>query len=169
MDTTTNGDGAEELSATGAPPPSPPPSPASPPAPASDSATAPFADDRDPLVRRAELIISYVLRGGVLLSAAIILVGVVLYLFFDPAAATSGPIGSRPAPSTLGDVGAGLARGDPLAVIALGLLVLLATPVLRVAVSIVTFALERDRRFVAITSLVLLILVASFLFGKGGA
>ena len=31
------------------------------------------------LVRQAELIISHVLRGGVLLSAVVILVGVVLY------------------------------------------------------------------------------------------
>jgi uncharacterized membrane protein len=63
----------------------------------------------------------------------------------------------------------GGAHGDPLAVIALGLLVLIATPVLRVAVSIVTFALERDWVYVAITTLVLCILIASFLLGAGGA
>ena len=43
-------------------------------------------------------------------------------------------------PHTLGGVGTGLVHGDPPAVIALGLLILLATPVVRVAVSIVAFA-----------------------------
>jgi uncharacterized membrane protein len=66
-------------------------------------------------------------------------------------------------------VGTGLTQGDPVALVALGLLVLLATPFLRVAVSIVAFALERDWRYVGITALVLAILLASFFLGKGGA
>jgi uncharacterized membrane protein len=66
-------------------------------------------------------------------------------------------------------VAAGLGHGDPLAIIALGLLILLATPFARVAISILTFALERDWTFTAITALVLLILVVSFLLGRGGA
>jgi uncharacterized membrane protein len=37
--------------------------------------------------------------------------------------------------------------------------------VLRVAVSILAFAVERDRRYVAITSIVLLLLILSFVLG----
>ncbi|MGH2509954.1 MAG: DUF1634 domain-containing protein [Ktedonobacteraceae bacterium] len=51
--------------------------------------------------------------------------------------------------------------------IALGLLLLLATPVIRVAASIVAFGLEHDRRYVIITTIVLAILCLSFLIGKG--
>jgi uncharacterized membrane protein len=53
-------------------------------------------------------------------------------------------------------------------VVTVGLLVLVATPVLRVAASIGLFALQRDRAFVAVTSLVLALLVTSFVLGKAG-
>jgi uncharacterized membrane protein len=49
---------------------------------------------------------------------------------------------------------------EPAAIAQLGLLTLLATPVARVAVSVVAFALERDRLYAAITTAVLLILLA---------
>lgn len=127
----------------------------------------PAQSERDQLIRQAELIISNVLRGGVLGSAAIILLGVVI---FYARAVTSGHTPSgKPFPSSLPAVGRGLAHGDPLAIIALGLLVLLVTPVVRVAVSIIAFAIEGDRRYVIITTLVLLILLASFALGKAGA
>jgi uncharacterized membrane protein len=41
--------------------------------------------------------------------------------------------------------------------------------VARVAISIFAFARERDWLYVGITTLVLLILLASFLLGRGGA
>jgi uncharacterized membrane protein len=47
----------------------------------------------------------------------------------------------------------------------LGLLLLIATPVLRVAVSAIGFALEHDKRFVVITLVVLAVLVGSFAVG----
>jgi uncharacterized membrane protein len=127
---------------------------------------SPVQQDRDALLRRAELIISGVLRGGVLLSAGLIALGVILYYvhYF----ADGGHAGAPEIPRTLGAVARGLRALDPVSVIALGLLVLLATPVVRVAVSIVAFALERDRTYVIITSLVLLILLISFFSGRGG-
>ncbi len=124
------------------------------------------ANDRDALLRRAELIISGVLRGGVLLSAGLIAFGVVLfYLHYFAEGGASAKVAN---PHSLGDVAHGLLTLDPVSVIATGLLVLLATPVVRVAVSIVAFALERDRTYVVITSLVLLILLISFFSGRGG-
>jgi uncharacterized membrane protein YfcA len=108
-------------------------------------------------------IISYVLRGGVLLSATILLIGV---LDVFRLALTSPHIISQALfPHSLGAVLGDLGHGDPLAVIVLGLLVLLATPVVRVAVSIVAFAVERDSVYTGITTLVLLILCASFALG----
>ncbi len=125
------------------------------------------ASASDQQLRQAELIISYVLRGGVLLSAGIILLGSIL--FYARYLANPQDIDAQRYPHSLTDVALGIAHGEPLAVIAVGLLILLATPTLRVIVSIVTFALERDWLYTGITVLVLLILLASFLLGGGGA
>jgi uncharacterized membrane protein len=120
-----------------------------------------------PLGLTPELVISVVLRGGVLLSAAIIALGTAL--FFWLALTGHGSAGEGAFPHTLGDTLAGVRAGRPAAIIVLGLLVLLATPLLRVIVSAATFARERDWRYVAITLAVLAILLLSFALGKGGA
>jgi uncharacterized membrane protein len=114
-------------------------------------------------VRQAELLISQVLRGGVVLSALIISIGMVGVLLLHGNQASALPV-----PDSLVTVWQGIQAGNPLAVVMAGLLVLLATPVLRVAVSVVAFALEGDIRYVVITSLVLLILLISFALGKAG-
>jgi len=51
-------------------------------------------------------------------------------------------------------------------IVVVGLLVLLITPVLRVAVSIIAFLVERDRAFVFFTTTVLLLLLLSFVLGR---
>jgi uncharacterized membrane protein YfcA/uncharacterized membrane protein len=105
--------------------------------------------------------IGWVLQGGVIISAALILLG----LFLLP---------TRPGglsitrllnfPQTLDEVRVGLLTWHAQAFIALGLLVLIATPVARVAVSILAFALERDRKYIVITIAVLAILLFSIFF-----
>ncbi|HEX8994617.1 MAG TPA: TSUP family transporter [Ktedonobacterales bacterium] len=123
---------------------------------------------RRSLVRQSEIVISNVLRGGVLLSAGVILIGSLLY-YLRPAAERAG---YATYPHTLGQVATAVATGNPEGIITLGLLILLATPVLRVAVSIVAFALERDWLYTGVTLLVLALLLASILalgqiFGHG--
>ncbi|MBI3961585.1 MAG: DUF1634 domain-containing protein [Deinococcus sp.] len=49
----------------------------------------------------------------------------------------------------------------------LGLLVLLATPVLRVAASVVAFLIERDWRYALVTLAVLGVMITSVLLGRG--
>lgn len=120
--------------------------------------------DKDRMLRQAELAISHVLRGGVVLSAAIILLGVVL--FYLQMAITGHAILTYP--HSVIEVAQGLAHGEPLAVVALGLLILLLTPILRVAISIIIFALERDWLYTVITLVVLAILLVSLLLGRGG-
>ena len=106
-------------------------------------------------------VIGWILEGGVILSAAVILFGLFLELLqpnkFAPQKLLSFP-------QTFGQVWAGLLILRPQAFIALGLLLLIATPVVRVASSIVAFAIERDRRFVVITFLVLAILLFSIFY-----
>jgi hypothetical protein len=63
--------------------------------------------------------------------------------------------------TSLWSIATGLPSLSPYSVVELGFIVLLATPVLRVAFSVVLFATEGDRRYVYITAAVLLILLFS--------
>ena len=59
-----------------------------------------------------------------------------------------------------------LGDADPAAYLSLGLIVLIATPFVRVAASIVVFALEGDRRYTLVTAVVLGIMCVSVVLGK---
>ena len=128
---------------------------------ASEGATGPQRD------YQMDRIISVVLRGGVLLSAGLLILGAILY--FAGVLWGGAPANPFVFPHSLGDVISGLGHGDPLAILTLGLIVLLLTPVARVLISIFAFARERDWLYVGITTLVLLILLVSLLLGRGGA
>jgi uncharacterized membrane protein len=65
-------------------------------------------------------------------------------------------------PNSLPALISGLEQGKSFAIIQLGVIVLLATPVIRVTASLALFAIENDRPFVLITLFVLLILLFSF-------
>ena len=120
---------------------------------------------RSPRSNLTNTIIGWVLQGGVILSAAVITLGLLL-LPSQPGGLSVHRLLNFP--ETLAQIGQGLLIFRPQAVIALGLLLLIATPVTRVAVSILTFALERDRQYVVITGIVLTILLSSMFF-LGGA
>ncbi|HEY4036545.1 MAG TPA: TSUP family transporter [Ktedonobacteraceae bacterium] len=107
--------------------------------------------------------IGWILQGGVLLSTAVIVLGLFL------AVVSPGGFSLQRAflfPQTLSQIGAGLLAWQPQAVIMLGLLLLIATPVIRVAASMVAFAFERDRKYVIITLIVLAILLLSLIFSQ---
>jgi len=55
----------------------------------------------------------------------------------------------------------GVWRGEPRGLIQFGLLLLIVTPIMRVAFSVFAFAVQRDRLYVVITLIVLLILLGS--------
>lgn len=111
-------------------------------------------------------IISGILLIGVILSACIIIIGLIM-LPFRPGGLTTGRIENFP--HTIPTLWAGLLALRPQAVIELGAVILILTPFLRVVASVVTFALERDRKYVIITLIVLIILIISFFLGKAGA
>jgi uncharacterized membrane protein YfcA/uncharacterized membrane protein len=112
-------------------------------------------------VNTTYILIGWILQGGVIISATIIIIGLIM-LSFQPD--KYAPQKLLTFPQTFGQVWAGLLTLHPQAVIALGLLLLIATPVVRVAVSIIAFAVEGDRRFAVITTLVLLILLFSIFY-----
>jgi uncharacterized membrane protein len=121
-----------------------------------------------------DVAISRLLRGGVVLSISVVILGAVLSFVHHPSYVRSKPALSeltdaqRAYPHTIGDVLRGVARGRGQAVIMLGLLLLIATPLARVALSIGIFAVARDRLYVAITTAVLLLLLVSFAAGASG-
>lgn len=135
-----------------------------------DNTILPAASDAR--VGQVEIAISHLLRIGVTTSMVIILAGLVLMFVHHPSYLRAGSDLQRLTspgaafPHTLHDVARGLRTYRGQAVIAVGLMVLIATPIMRVAASIIAFAVERDLVYVLITSLVLAVLLASFLLGK---
>lgn len=107
-------------------------------------------------------VIGWILQAGVLLSAITIIVGIIL-LPTRPGGLSLERVLAFP--RSLGEVGNELLALHPQAFIALGLLLLIATPVVRVAISIISFGLEHDRQYVAITCVVLAILLFSLISG----
>lgn len=106
---------------------------------------------------RVELLIAVVLRAGVGLGALLIIVGLVQLVRAGGA--------SLPSSQRLGALAREAWRGRAWAIVDLGLLVLIATPVCRVVLSIAYFALSRDWLYTTITLLVLGILVLGFYLG----
>jgi uncharacterized membrane protein len=115
--------------------------------------------------------ISHLLRTGVLLSVSVVLLGLAFSFIHHPQYVTSKSAlrsltnAEGVYPHTLRDVLTQVRASRGEAMVMLGLLLLIATPVARVAFSVVAFALERDRLYVAITLIVLSLLVLSFVIG----
>jgi uncharacterized membrane protein len=115
-----------------------------------------------------ELILGYVLRTGVILSAAIVLTGATIFIVRHGHAPANYRI-FRGEPSdyrTIPGVIRNAIRGRGRGLMQLGLLVLIATPIARVVFSVAGFVLERDRLYVAFTLIVLTVLLYSLL-GSG--
>jgi uncharacterized membrane protein len=120
--------------------------------------------------RKIEEIVGEILRAGVIVSALVVFVGGLLYLIGNAWARPHYHIfrGEPTDLKTLGGVLHGVRQVHAQAIIQLGLLLLIATPVLRVVASIVGFAAEGDRMYVIFTAIVLSILLYSLL-GSGPA
>src|SRR5262249_50843841 len=101
--------------------------------------------------------VARVLQAGVYGSAGLLLFGLALALV-------------RPAPAAhyaLAELPEHLARLEPAAVMQSGIALLLLTPVLRVAVAVVSFARQGDYRYSAVAGGVLMILLFSILLRMG--
>lgn len=114
---------------------------------------------------RIEIIIGALLRTGVMLAAAVVIFGGVVYLaHHGHEVATYGVFRGEPGSVTsVSGIIHGVLHMRGSAIIQLGLLILIATPVARVAFSAVAFALEHDYLYVWITLFVLAVLLYSLL------
>ena len=114
--------------------------------------------------RLMEMIIGILLRLGVMVAGAVVFFGAIIYLIRNGAA----PLpdyksfhGESLQLSTVEGILAGVRQFRGRAIIQLGVLLLIATPVARVVFSAVAFALEKDKLYVCITLFVLAILLFS--------
>lgn len=113
-------------------------------------------------------LIASVLRTGVILAGIVVLVGFSLILLKHQGGMADFHQFAPRHPVALGLVGVfqrSLHRHAARDVINLGLLLLILTPVVRVAFSIVIFLYERDPLYVWFTVIVLIVLVYSLLGG----
>jgi uncharacterized membrane protein len=117
--------------------------------------------------RQLDIVIATILRTGVLISALIVLAGGVLYLHEygltqpDYKSFHGEPADLRSLAGIWGDIRA----LRPAGIIQMGLLVLIATPICRVAFAFVAFAWQRDRVYMVITLIVLGVLIFSLTEG----
>ncbi|MGO8818414.1 MAG: DUF1634 domain-containing protein [Terriglobia bacterium] len=118
--------------------------------------------------RYVEELIGNLLRAGVMLASAIVVLGGAIYLVRHGLSTpqyhvfVGAPRDMRTLSGIMQDALALSGRG----IIQLGLLFLIATPVARVAFAIVAFAIQRDRLYVVVTVIVLAILLYSLTSGR---
>jgi uncharacterized membrane protein len=125
--------------------------------------------ERDNAEKRMDEIMGRLLRTGVILAASFVLAGGIVYLVRHPEPVTDyrvfqgEPEELRTVPGVIHEALALHGRG----LIQFGLLILIATPIARVAFSVVAFLYQRDWTYVLITMVVLGLLVYSLLGGGG--
>ena len=118
--------------------------------------------------RRLEAIIGNLLRAGVVLAATTTSIGGVIYLAHSGESLAhyrlfhGEPADLRQVRGVLSDA----SSGGGLAIMQLGLLLLIATPVARVAFSLAAFAVQRDGLYVVVTLVVLAVLTFSMAGGQ---
>ncbi|HEX3355520.1 MAG TPA: DUF1634 domain-containing protein [Tepidisphaeraceae bacterium] len=123
-------------------------------------------------MRQVEILISTLLRVGVIVSLTVVVLGTVFTFVHHREYLSSQETMSEVTgdaahfPHRIIDVLHGVRVGEGRSIVLLGLLLLIATPVLRVAVSILAFMYERDRIYMLITAIVLALLLLSFVLGR---
>ncbi len=125
-----------------------------------------MTDDRQTRMdRRLEAVIGHTLRIGVVTAAVFVFAGGMFYLTENALAPVDYHTFHPAAKNTLdlsGIIRNALALSS-LGIIQFGLLVLIATPVVRVVFSVIAFAAERDVVYVIVTLMVLAVLLYSLL------
>jgi uncharacterized membrane protein len=116
--------------------------------------------------RKIDLVISDILRAGVIISSLLVLVGGAALLaerWHQPFVESTYDLQLR----SIGGIFSLVSTGKPEGIIQLGILVLLSTPFIRVAFAAVAFLRQRDYVYVVIALIVLAGLGYSLLFTEG--
>lgn len=114
---------------------------------------------------QVEQVVANLLRLGVLIATVVVMLGGVLYLIHHRAEAVNYQFfrGEPPDFRTPEEVAKAVLSGRRRGIIQLGLLLLMATPVARVALSLLIFVQQRDFTYVVVTLMVLTGLMYSIL------
>jgi len=117
---------------------------------------------------QVEQVIGRLLQVGVLVAAAVVIVGAVglLARYGGQPADFHVFHGTSSALRSVGAVVRGALALDSRAVVQLGLVLLIATPVARVALTLVAFLIQRDRLYVLVTAIVLVLLLYGLIWGR---
>ena len=115
---------------------------------------------------RMEYIMGRLLQVGVLLASIVVLVGGMLFAWshFGRVADYRNFAGAPAELRSISGLWHLLLAGDAAAIIQIGVLLLIATPIARVVFAVVGFALERNKLYVVVSLTVLAVLMIS-LFG----
>lgn len=111
-----------------------------------------------------EKVMGNLLRYGVLLSSVIVLAGGIIYLFRHGSEQPHYQkfIGEPRTMNEIGQLWQAALNGRGRPIIQLGLFVLIATPIMRIVISIIGYLLEKDYLYMLITLVVLLVVATSF-------
>ena len=107
-----------------------------------------------------------VLLGGMIVSSALFAIGMALALLHP----RQYPLGADWVRSHyhLSTIWQGLKTFDPFTIMLVATALLILTPVLRVVISIWAFVVDRDWKFVVVTSIVLVVIVMSVVLSRFG-
>lgn len=110
-----------------------------------------------------QLILGTLLRMGVLLSMAVVLIGGILYMYSDGKASVDYTVfvAEHADLTSISAIFSGLMSGNGKAIIQFGIVLLIFTPISRVLLSVFSFLLERDYMYVLIGLIVLSIILFS--------
>jgi len=124
---------------------------------------------------KTEIVAGKTLRIGVIVAMTLSVAGGIIYLFQHHGIVTS--YEAIPRGSNIAFVGTAtylrelstiiprILQFDGAAIIQLGVIVLIATPILRVAMSLISFLIEKDKLYVLITFIVLIVIFCNMIFG----
>ncbi|MGE5394620.1 MAG: DUF1634 domain-containing protein [Candidatus Saccharibacteria bacterium] len=114
--------------------------------------------------RSIETIMGNLLRTGVMVAGSVVVIGAILFLFRHGEEIPSYHI-FKPDRFNIFDFRNllnGIVTFRSVSIMELGILLLIATPVLRVLFSVVAFAYEKDYMYLVFTAIVLIVLIFSF-------
>jgi uncharacterized membrane protein len=115
-----------------------------------------------------EQLIGELLRYGVMIASIIVLLGGAIYLYQQGHLAVPSRhtfTGEGASYTTVKGIINGVRNFAAPDIIQLGVLALIATPILRIAFSLIAFVLEKDRLYVFITLIVLCVMLFSMFSG----
>lgn len=116
---------------------------------------------------QVDQVIGRLLQVGVLIATVVVLIGTIGLLATHGGATVDHRvfIGAAPELRTLGSIARAAFTGRPDAITQLGLVLLIATPIARVALTLGAFIFQRDRLYIGLTTVVLALLLWGLLNG----